>query len=291
MKTVLTMLLFLASACSAQQIAVGKDSDLTAVLTKRYADQTLRLRQAVAKDSQTYDATGKLLSPGEEGPWTLYAGVSPTSFSLSDEELRIQGDRILFVFDSNRRLMVPEKTDQRLQVIIRLAKPLASPEDAEPLLHSVFAMNNDELSDSVPDFWKPYLSKEAENSRAAMKQKWGSSQRKKSRRGGQRRPREADVFFVDGKEVHAPEATFTPDPSYTEVARDRSLQGSVVIDAIVDDTGKVLRPQIIWPLGMGLDEKAIETIQTWRFKPATRNGQPVKVEMAVEISFKLYWGR
>lgn len=282
MKTVLIMLLFLASACSALQTAVGKDSDLAAALTKRYAGQTLRLRHAIAKDSQTYDATGKLLSSGEEGPWTLYAGLTPDSISLSDEELRIQGDRLLFVFDSNQKLMVPEKTDQRLQVIVRLAKPLASPADAEPLLHSIFAMKNDELVSSAPEFWKFYLSKEAESSMAANN---------KSRRGSRRMPPGEHAFRVDGKTVIAPEATFTPEPSYTQIAKDRRLQGSVVIDAIIDDTGKVLRPQIIRPLGMGLDEKAIEAIQTWRFKPGTRKGQPVMVEMGVEIDFNLYEGR
>lgn len=41
-------------------------------------------------------------------------------------------------------------------------------------------------------------------------------------------------------------------------------------------------------LGMGLDEKAIEAVSTWRFQPATLNGQPVAVEVNVEVSFRLY---
>jgi TonB family protein len=39
---------------------------------------------------------------------------------------------------------------------------------------------------------------------------------------------------------------------------------------------------------MGLDEKAIEAVSTWRFQPATHNGQPVAVEVNVEVSFRLY---
>jgi len=42
------------------------------------------------------------------------------------------------------------------------------------------------------------------------------------------------------------------------------------------------------PLGMGLDEKAIEAVRTWRFEPAKKDGQPVPVQMNVEVSFRLY---
>jgi protein TonB len=39
---------------------------------------------------------------------------------------------------------------------------------------------------------------------------------------------------------------------------------------------------------MGLDEKAIEAVSQWRFQPATLNGQPVAVQINVEVSFRLY---
>ena len=41
-------------------------------------------------------------------------------------------------------------------------------------------------------------------------------------------------------------------------------------------------------LGMGLDEKALDAVRLWRFQPATLNGQPVAVEINVEVSFRLY---
>jgi protein TonB len=39
---------------------------------------------------------------------------------------------------------------------------------------------------------------------------------------------------------------------------------------------------------MAFDEKAIDAVKTWRFKPATLNGKPVAVQVAVEIEFHLY---
>jgi protein TonB len=41
-------------------------------------------------------------------------------------------------------------------------------------------------------------------------------------------------------------------------------------------------------LGMGLDEKAVEAVSRWRFRPATLNGQPVATKIAVEVDFRLY---
>ena len=41
-------------------------------------------------------------------------------------------------------------------------------------------------------------------------------------------------------------------------------------------------------LGMGLDEKAIEAVRTWRFEPARKDGNPVAVQINVEVSFRLY---
>lgn len=288
MKTVLTVLLFIASACSGQQAVVAAGPDVAVALTKRFADQTLLLRHAIANDSQIYDATGKLLTSGEEGSWTLYAGLRPTRIGLSDEELRIDGDRILFLYDKTEKMMVPERSKEKLQVVIQLARPLTTADDAVRILQPVFAMNGNDLIKSAPEFWRSYLAKEAEAPRAAQQLGLPAPKRKHSW-FNTRQQRKAHVFRAGDKKLRPPEAIFTPEPSYTEIASDRGLQGSVVIDAIVDTAGKVLRPQVIKPLGMGLDEKAVETVQTWKFKPGTRKGHPVMIEMAVEIYFKLVY--
>ena len=41
-------------------------------------------------------------------------------------------------------------------------------------------------------------------------------------------------------------------------------------------------------LGMGLDEKAMEAVNRWRFRPATKDGQPVSTQIAVQVDFRLY---
>jgi len=89
--------------------------------------------------------------------------------------------------------------------------------------------------------------------------------------------------------VTPPVPTYKPDPGYTPQARHHKLEGTVVMMILVDSQGNVSDArETSKPLGDGLDEKAIETVKTWKFKPATRNGVAVPVRVAVEVSFRLY---
>jgi len=91
-----------------------------------------------------------------------------------------------------------------------------------------------------------------------------------------------------GGGVSAPRAIFAPDPEYSEEARKAKYQGTVVLWVEVGPDGKPrqIRPQRT--LGMGLDEKAMEAVRTWKFEPARLNGQPVAVQINVEVNFRLY---
>jgi TonB family protein len=61
-----------------------------------------------------------------------------------------------------------------------------------------------------------------------------------------------------------------------------------VLYIIIDAKGDVTECRVVKPLGLGLDEKAVETVRTWKFKPAMRNGTPVPVRVMVEVSFRLF---
>jgi protein TonB len=91
-----------------------------------------------------------------------------------------------------------------------------------------------------------------------------------------------------GGGVSAPKPIFTPDPEYSEEARKAKYQGVVVLWLVVGSDGHPREIKIARPLGMGLDEKAVEAVRTWRFEPARKDGQAVSVVMNVEVSFRLY---
>lgn len=95
------------------------------------------------------------------------------------------------------------------------------------------------------------------------------------------------VFKVGGG-ISAPEAVSTPDPEYTEEARNAKTQGTCVLWMIVDDQGRPRDIKVVRGLGFGLDAKAIEAVRQWRFQPAMKDGRPVNVQISVEVGFKLY---
>jgi TonB family protein len=63
-------------------------------------------------------------------------------------------------------------------------------------------------------------------------------------------------------------------------------QGTVVLMIIVDEQGLPQDVRVIRRLGFGLDEKAVEAVQRWRFRPAMKDGRPVKVEATIEVNFR-----
>jgi TonB family protein len=94
--------------------------------------------------------------------------------------------------------------------------------------------------------------------------------------------------FRVGNGVSAPRALETPDPEYSEEARKAKYQGVVVLWLIVGPDGKPRDIRVSRPLGMGLDQKAIEAVNRWRFEPAMKDGHPVAVQINVEVNFRLY---
>jgi protein TonB len=95
------------------------------------------------------------------------------------------------------------------------------------------------------------------------------------------------VFKVGGG-ISAPQPVSTPDPEYTEQARQAKTQGTCVLWLIVDDQGNPRDIRVVHGLGNGLDAKAIEAVKQWHFQPAMKDGRPVNVQISVEVGFRLY---
>ena len=95
------------------------------------------------------------------------------------------------------------------------------------------------------------------------------------------------VFRVGGG-VSAPKAVFAPDPEYSEEARKAKFQGTCVLWLVVGPDGRPRDIRVARTLGLGLDEKAIEAVRTWKFEPAMKDGKPVAVQINVEVEFRLY---
>ncbi|MFZ0321639.1 MAG: energy transducer TonB [Candidatus Sulfotelmatobacter sp.] len=94
--------------------------------------------------------------------------------------------------------------------------------------------------------------------------------------------------YRPGHGVTPPRPIYSPDPEFSEEARKAKYQGTCTLMIVVAADGKPTNIRVVNSLGMGLDEKAIETVRTWRFEPGQKDGHPVNVEMAVEVDFHLY---
>ena len=77
------------------------------------------------------------------------------------------------------------------------------------------------------------------------------------------------------------------EPEYTEEALDAKIEGEVVLSTTIGADGVPADIKVVRKLGYGLDDKAVECLKAWRFKPATSHGEPVPTRATVEMNFRL----
>ena len=90
-----------------------------------------------------------------------------------------------------------------------------------------------------------------------------------------------------GPGVTPPQLLYKVEPEFSEEARKAKYQGVVVLSIQVDMSGTVRAVRVQKGLGLGLDEKAMDAVSHWRFRPGLRNGKPVVTEATVQVTFQL----
>jgi len=272
----------------------------------QFNGKILVLRHPLENNSQQYDAEGNPLS-GVEGPWTVYGGILIDHVSLRSDQLRIEGRRMLFLFEKGRPKLMEFKTlkDRRVEPFkpqvkleIKLEHPLDSDEQAHALLGRIFFLNSSDFSNSLPEFWRKYLAdkltydpSQAQEAEFSWKEPPSPKRELVHMEPAATRDSNPDpdqTIFHVGPGVSTPRATFTPEPQFSEIARYEKFQGVIVASVIVGTDGRLHGIRVVRPLGLGLDDSALSTLQTWRFDPAKRDGKPVAVEMNIEVDFHLY---
>lgn len=96
------------------------------------------------------------------------------------------------------------------------------------------------------------------------------------------------LFKVDGDgEVLPPQKISAPPPQYRKEDRKAGIQGLIILGAIIDEEGNVADVTVLKGASKSLNEAAVEAARKWKFKPATRNGEPVAVLFNLTINFRL----
>lgn len=235
------------------------NNELKDTLKKHYEKQILVLRTPFQPGDQQFDSTGKPLKDPPANQWRVYGPLLITSIKSERNKLRLEGVRVSSPRDLKPAHQMLLQSGKTIKVDIHLDHPLSSADDAQAILDRVFFPELKAAPYSQPEYRRP-------------DQDLGAGQ---------------NIQHV-GSGVSAPKAIYAPDPDFSDQARKAKYQGTVVMNVLIDATGRVARIKLTRPLGMGLDEKAMEKITTWKFNPATRDGQPVAVEVNVEVSFNLY---
>ena len=97
-------------------------------------------------------------------------------------------------------------------------------------------------------------------------------------------------LYKVGNGVSKPEVIYSVDAEFSDEARRAKYEGTVIVSLIVDAQGNPQNIHVARSLGMGLDEKAVEAVRQYKFKPAilASTGKPVPVPISFEVRFRLY---
>jgi hypothetical protein len=126
-----------------------------------YKGKVLVLRHPIEGGTQRYDAGGNLLGQPAAGSWTAYSGVLIESVTLAPDKLAIQGRRMLFLFNhgvvaadykemKNHKL---EPYPPKVKLEVQLDHALDSAQQVQALMGRLFALNTEDLIESLPDLW------------------------------------------------------------------------------------------------------------------------------------------
>lgn len=96
-----------------------------------------------------------------------------------------------------------------------------------------------------------------------------------------------DGVYRVGGDVTAPSVLQKVEPQYTSAAHEANYEGAVLLGVVIGPDGLAHDVRVVKSLGMGLDEKAVDAVLQWRFKPGEKAGVPVSVRAQIEIKFRL----
>jgi len=270
-------LMLLVSGCT-----VAQSSNLKADIEQRWKGKIFFIKGWYDENKLTYEASGTVLSNPRPGPWTA-GGIQIHSVKVQKDKIVLKGPRIGFAYDGKNRKfspMLPKDFD--VTITIKADPSTLTAANLDVLQNGIFATQSP-TADEVPDYWREFML---------------HGEQDPAKKPGN--PNEADV--VEGlrsgtepvfrvgpaHQVSPPRIVTQFEPEYTELARHARYQGTTIVRAVVDSRGETTQVQILKPLGMGLDDQAVNVVKQWRFQPARRDGKPVSVSVDIEVNFRLY---
>ena len=273
----MTRLILLCFALVTSLAQAQSDADLRV----RLLNKPLYLSGAWASDKLTFDSTGHPRNTSNATTYTL-AGIAVTKVSLQPDKLILEGQRYGIRFVNQLPKRVPLEVDKGFgrteseKIHIEIERTPAS--DMNAALDTIFYTRVAQFLPQIPPAWEKsfrsaFLPKETQTSAADP--------------GASAIQADDEVLRIGGT-VLPPRLLKQTDPAYNNVARALRVTGEVIIDLHVEADGMPSHIEIVRPVGLGLDEQAARAVSTYRFAPATREGQPVPVMLRVAVNFQIF---
>lgn len=246
-------------------------SSIERTLRNTYKGKVVNLRRFFREDKLRYGSDGLLVGAATPGSWTTHAKIEIKDLHLRADRLEITARRISLGYDLKSKRFEQVRRDESVWIEVALPKGEASFESIQRLLARVFIPTDDELFRSLPAHWRTFLLGSSLSAPPADPQQPTAETIPKLRSG-----------------IEAPKCVFCPNPGFTREARLERVNDFAIFDLTINAEGRVVGVQIVRPLGYGLEDSAIDLLYTWRFRPAHRQGQPIAVQIPVEVTFKIF---
>jgi TonB family protein len=96
-----------------------------------------------------------------------------------------------------------------------------------------------------------------------------------------------DIYLIGG-DVKPPRPISHPEPEFPSNERGSKMQSVVGIEGYVGKDGKYYDAKVVHSINRNFDRAALDAVRHWKFKPGTKDGNPVNCSVYVEISFNRY---
>jgi hypothetical protein len=241
-------------------------------LKDRLIKQPLYLRGMWVEDDLHFDEKGRLLTHAATTSFTL-SGIEIRKLEIKDDHLQLTGRLVGLELDgaSPKRVVLTLGTGiLRKEEEMHIAIDHPASGDYSDALDAIFTAKLEDLAPSLPSWWRMYAAKELLHVPYTAPFHLGE------------RPRDV------GGDVTEPLVVKSVEPDFTPYAKALQYKGTVQVELTLGKDAKPVDFVVIKPLGLGLDEAAIEAIRAYVFGPATMHGKTVAARIAIETTYHIY---
>jgi TonB family protein len=263
---------------AALAVGTADTNDLEQALRAELKGKVLLLRGFPVEDDLEFDSNFHPKRTTKVGSWTL-AKIDIYDVRLKHDRVEISGNRVTVGRDEKTQEFTHYKLSETIHIKVDVPITISTADAVKQLSEAVFVAEPKELVTLVPKYWVPFISGEVVRIIKSGKTTYSFAGPAKTASG-------EPIYRVKKDLVQAPKPIHTPDPEYTEIARNAGFNGSGTLSAVITKSGETEDVVVVRPIGLGLDDNSAAIVSTWRFKPATTmGGDPVAVKIEVEINF------